>query len=207
MAIRISSLAIATVLSILLWAIPCLAWDGSFDVETPLQYTIHITRQGDTLCDIAASPAVYGSCLKWPQVYYYNVEEILGNMPSDKDLPFSPLPPGLGIAIIHPQTVQERSKKILRDFPSFWTINVMSRDQSRDLTELALKLMDAGFYCYITKFVTEDTVWKRLRVGFFPNMEITRQKQEELKDKLGLQDAWINKATPDEVLEFIGYLE
>ncbi|MBI9077132.1 MAG: hypothetical protein JEZ02_17115 [Desulfatibacillum sp.] len=184
-----------------------LAWEGSFDMETPLQYTIHVTRQGDTLCDIAASPEVYGSCLKWPQLYYYNIDELRDTVAHDMDFPFTPLPPGLSMAIIHPSNVKNRSEKILREYKNFWTINVMSRDQSRDLTELAIQIMDQGYYCYITKFVTEDTVWKRLRVGFFPSLEITREKQLELGEKLGLSDAWINKATPEEVLEFIGFLE
>ena len=183
------------------------AWEPSLDMETPLQYTIHITEKGDTLCDIAASPQVYGSCLKWPQLYYYNVDELKGVVEHNKDLPFTPLPPGLSIAIVHPSNVKKRAQKINREFENFWAINVMSRDQSRDLSELALRLMDQGYYCYITKFVTEDTVWKRLRVGLFPSMAITEEKQKELGEKLGLTDAWINKATSEEVLEFAGFLE
>ncbi|ACL02813.1 hypothetical protein Dalk_1110 [Desulfatibacillum aliphaticivorans] len=191
--------------------IPCApasyAWEQSLDAETPLQYTIHITEKGDTLCDMAASLDVYGSCLKWPQLYYYNIEEIRDAIPHDMDLPFTPLPPGLSIAIVHPSNVKERARKINREFRNFWTINVMSRDQSRDLSELALALMDQGYYCYITKFVTEDTVWKRLRVGFFPSLEITREIQQELGEKMGLNDAWIVKASSEEVLEFVGFLE
>lgn len=173
----------------------------------PLKYTIHITRQGDTLCDIASRPWIYGTCLKWPQIYYYNTDEIKKKGGAVKNIPFTPLPSGLNLAIILPDNARSRAEKIMVQNPALWIINVLSRARSRELSDLTVQLMDKGYYCYISKFKAQNVIWKRLRVGFFPSMESAKAKQTELKIIMDLSDAWITKASPDEALEFIGYME
>lgn len=180
---------------------------STIDDPAPLQYLILITERGQSLCDIAADQELYGTSLMWPQIYYYNTDEIAISAPKAKYDPFSPLPPGMNLAVIPASNAAMRAKIMAAKKPSPWIINVKSSDKSMELSKLAVDLMDKGHFCYIAKFSTQNKVWKRLRVGFFPTLEEANIAREKIYKEFGLEDAWATKASPEEAIKFMGFLD
>ncbi|MFP4475951.1 MAG: SPOR domain-containing protein [Desulfatibacillaceae bacterium] len=175
--------------------------------EPPTAFRIHLTREDETMRDIASLPWTYGSRLMWPLVYYMNPEEISRHLENRADAPTTPLPVGLNLALLLPEESQQRALYLLDKDPRPWVINVRSVEDWREINGQLLTLIDEGYFAYITLYVTPEKRWKRLRIGFYASKEEAGAEGEKVKKVLGLKDVWITTANKDELLRFRGFVE
>lgn len=161
----------------------------------------YITEKGDSLAAIAAKSNVYNSYLKWPFLYRNNLK-VLADISRNSDFPDKKLPSGLSLRIITPE---EKSSNLENRKPGYVIINVASSPDVEKLTPMAVKLIDNGFYAYLTTAEVKGKDWYRLRVGFFKTRSKAKTAGQKIEKLLNITDIWISSIKDDEIQNFGGY--
>jgi hypothetical protein len=172
--------------------------------EDGLSFGIYITREKETLRQIAKHPEVYNGGLLWPLVYYLNVKELGPLLKDPAKVPDTPLPSGLNLAVIPVKEARSRAQKqgVARPF----AVNVRSAKDFRDLDADAARLMNHGYYVYYTINKTNKVKWRRLRAGFFADKAEAEREIGRIRGIVKVDAPWAEKAEAWEILLHAGYL-
>ena len=162
---------------------------------------IYITKEGDTLSGIAGKPDIYNDPLKWVFLYRDNSQVL--NSIKDKDNLFEThLPAGLKLKIMP----REEIKKNLEDrSKDYFTVNIISSPYMKELAPQAVKLMDYGYFVYISSTMIKDREWYRLRTGFYKTRSEANREGDKIKKQLKISDVWTAKIGDQEFLDFGGF--
>lgn len=162
---------------------------------------IYIVKEGESLSSISGQAEVYGSPLKWPILFRYNMDKLSG-LELGEDLPDSLLPQDVRLKIVAPEefkkNLQERADK-------FWIINIISTTSSKEVVSPAIKLMKSGYSIYITSALVKGKSYLRLRVGFFKNQSEAAAAGKAIMELLKTTEFWPTRVTKSEHGEFAGY--
>ena len=162
---------------------------------------IYITKGGETLLDISGKANIYNNPLKWPFLYRDNAE-ILSSIKDKDDLYEAGLPAGLRLKII-PQ--QEIKKTLEKRPPYYFTVNVMSSPYMKEIAPQIVKLIDEGYYAYLSSAVVDGRQWYRLRTGFYKTSSEASSAGDKIITYLNISDIWTVKIGDEEFHDFGGY--
>ena len=161
--------------------------------------TIYITKEGDTLSDISGK--VYNDPLKWPFLYRDN-PEVLSSIKDRGNLNDEVLTPGIRLKITSPAEIETN----LEDRPrNYFTVNVISSPYMKEITPQVVKLLDEGYYAYISNAMVDGKKWYRLRTGFYNTRSEANREGDEIKTHIHIPDIWAAKIGDEEFSEFGGY--
>jgi len=162
----------------------------------------YIVKKGEGLSRIAARDAVYGDPLKWPILYFYNMDKIGELQLVDKFLDRDLLE-GEKLRIITPREARENLR---RRADCHYAVNVLSARSQRRLISSAIRLMREGYPVYITSTTIERREWMRLRVGFFETRMEASLERMKINDLLKIHNSWITEVGEEELEEFGGLI-
>ena len=162
----------------------------------------YIVKKGESLSKIAARDAVYGDPLKWPILYFYNMDKIgelqLVDEFLDRDL--------LEAEKLRIVTPREEQENLRRRADCHYAVNVLSARSQKGLISSAIRLMRGGYPVYITSTMIEGREWKRLRVGFFETRIEASLERMKINDLLKIHNSWITEVGEEELEEFGGLI-
>lgn len=161
----------------------------------------YIVQDGDTLVKIATRKDVYNDHLKWAVIYRDNREILAGH----KKRPYFPdtgLTKGM---ILNYTTDDEFQLNLLKQQGNHYVINVLSSPDIEKINPITVKLIDKGFFTYITGTKVNGKDWYRLRVGFFNTRSDAQETGQKIKGLLGISEIWAVKIEDNEFREFGGY--
>ena len=161
----------------------------------------YIVKKGESLSGIAAREDVYGDSLKWPILYWLNMDK-LGKLQLAEDLPDSEVPEGVKLKIISPCEMRENLKSLGHNV---WAVNVLSGTTNGQIIPAAIRLIRNGYPVYITRVKLKGKDWMRLRVGFFKDRAESDTEAKKIMTMLNLVDSWVSKTGEEEFEEFGGY--
>ncbi|RLB27779.1 MAG: hypothetical protein DRG87_10715 [Deltaproteobacteria bacterium] len=162
----------------------------------------YIVKPGDGLSEIAARDEVYGDPLKWPILYFYNMDKI-GELQLVDEFLDRDLPEGERLRIITPREARENLR---RRAECTYTVNVISARSQKGLISSAIRLMREGYPVYITSATVRGREWMRLRVGFFETKIEASLERMKINDILSIHNSWIAKVEQYELEEFGGLI-
>jgi hypothetical protein len=174
--------------------------DISAESETGRDDTLYITSEGDNLWEISKRKGIYSNPLKWPLLYRDNAE-ILTSMNKSRIHDIS-LPKGIRLKLSDNNSPEN---KIEAEKHNHYVVNVVSSPYMEKLTPLVVKMMDEGYYAYLTSATIKDNEWYRLRAGFYRTRSEANSAGEKLKEILKVKDIWTAKIEKEEFLDFGGY--
>jgi len=162
----------------------------------------YIVKTGDGLSEIAARDEVYGDPLKWPILYFYNMDKI-GELQLIDEFLERDLPEGERLRIITPREARENMQ---RRAECNYAVNVLSARSQKALISSAIRLMREGYPVYITSATVQGRKWMRLRVGFFKTKIEASLERMKINDLLRIHNSWITKVDREELEEFGGLI-
>lgn len=161
----------------------------------------YIVREGDSLPVIANKKNIYNSHLKWPILYRDN-RRALAEYKTRQDFPDTGLSSGMALQFI---TGDEFEKNLQGRSIDLYVVNILSSPEIEKIISHTVKLIDNGFFTYITGINVNGKDWYRLRVGFFPTRADARETGQKIKDLLDIPEIWAAEIEDDEFREFGGY--
>jgi len=100
-------------------------------------------------------------------------------------------------AIIETPPNKTTSKKTLEDSKSFiYSINLLSSKTPINIPAINKHPELAPYFIYKTRLVTEETIWHRLRLGFYKSLPDAKQTLTGIKS--AYPNAWIDRAKGEE---------
>jgi len=162
---------------------------------------IYITREGDTLSGISEKTNIYNNPLKWFLLYRDNPEAL--SSIKDKDNLFETnLPAGIKFKIIPEVEVE----KTLENKPgNYYAANLISSPYMKEIAPQVVRLIDAGYFVYITSTMIDGKEWYRLRAGFYKTRSEANREGDKIKNHLNIPDIWTAKVGERELHDFGGY--
>jgi len=174
---------------------------GVKQVKSEKQEGQYIVQKGDSLPEIANKDHIYNDSLRWPILYREN-KETLDEYKKKPHFPEIELPPSMNLKFISDDDFKKNLRKQSR---KNYVVNILSSPQMERLTPLAVKLVDNGFFTYITAIKVNEEDWYRLRVGFYRTRSNAKESGKKIKGLLKLSDIWAAEIEDDEFQEFGGY--
>jgi hypothetical protein len=162
----------------------------------------YIVKTGEGLSEIAASDEVYGDPLKWPILYFYNMNKIGELQLVDGFLKRS-LAEGESLRII---TAREARENLQQRSGRAYAVNVLSARSQKGLISSAIRLMREGYPVYITSAEIDGVRWMRLRVGFFETKIEASLQRMKINDLLRIHNSWVTETEQEEIEEFGGLI-
>ena len=168
----------------------------------PVEETnIYITKKGDTLLDISGKAGVYNNPLKWPLLYRDN-PEVLSSIKDKDDFYEASLPAGIKLKII-PE--EEAEKNLGNRSRVYYVANLISSPYMKEIAPQVVKLIDAGYFVYISSTMIDGKKWYRLRAGFYKTRSEANSAGDKIKNHLNIPDIWTAKVGSEELHDFGGY--
>jgi hypothetical protein len=161
----------------------------------------YVTKNRESLSEIAARKDVYGDPLDWPILYRTNLDK-LADLDQTEDLPGLKLPEATRLKIVTPAEVSENLKRRADDF---WVVNVLSTTSGKELITPAIKLIREGYPVYITSARVKGKDFQRLRVGFFKDQGEAETEGRKIMPLLKIAEFWPTKVAKSEHELFAGY--
>ena len=170
--------------------------------ENPVgKINIYVTKRGDTLLAIAGKADIYNNPLKWPLLYRDN-PKALSSLKGKDNFYIESLPAGIKFKI----TSEKEMEKNLENRPArYYVANLISSPYMKEIAPLVVKLIDAGFYAYISSTMIDGREWYRLRAGFYKTRSEANSEGDNIKKHLKIPDIWTAKANEEEYQDFGGY--
>jgi hypothetical protein len=162
----------------------------------------YIVQSGEGLSEISAKNEVYGDQLKWPIIYFYNMDKI-GELQLVDGFLDRDLLEGERLRIITPREAREN---LQRRAECAYTLNVLSARSQKGLISSAIRLMSEGYPVYITSATVKGREWMRLRVGFFRTKIEASLERMKINDLLRIRNSWIAEVGQEELEEFGGLI-
>lgn len=176
---------------------------GAKQAEPPEEITgYYIVKTGEGLSEIAAKDGVYDDPLKWPVLYFYNMDKI-GELQLIDNFLERDLPEGERLRIITPREAREN---LLRRTECIYAVNVLSAQNQKKLISSAIRLMREGYPVYITPATVKGRKWMRLRLGFFETKLDATLERMKINDLLRIHNSWITEIGKEELEEFGGLI-
>ncbi len=160
---------------------------------------IYETEEGDTLMSVSGKNDIYGNPLKWPLLYRDNPEEFFRNK-DESSLFETSLSAGMKLKIS-----PHNKAELTGNDTTVYVINIVSSPHMKKLAPLVVKLIDDGYYVYLTETMLQGDKWYRLRAGFYRTRSEAERAGEKLKKILRIKDTWTTKIENEEFLDFGGY--
>ena len=162
---------------------------------------IYITKEGDTLSGISGRSDIYDTPLKWPLLYRDN-PDVLSKIKDKKNIYEASLPAGLKLKIISTEEVE----KNLEDRSGYYYVaNLISSPSMKEIAPQVVKLIDAGYFVYITSAVVDDREWYRVRAGFYQSRTDANNEGDKIGEQLHIPDIWTVKIGDIEFHTYAGY--
>ncbi|MCP4681632.1 MAG: LysM peptidoglycan-binding domain-containing protein [Desulfobacterales bacterium] len=158
-------------------------------------------QKGDSLFKIAGRNDVYANPFKWTSLLRHNLDT-LHKIIGAEQFQHKKLPEGIELKFI---TSSENKEKLAISGSKPWVVNVISSQDSKEISLSAITLIQLGYHVYISRALVKEQEWMRLRVGFFKDESEAGSVGKEIKSVLNTRDAWIIKIDNDELTEFGGY--
>ncbi len=171
--------------------------------QTPQEHdkNIYLTKKGETLSEIAGKASIYNNPLNWLFLYRDNAE-ILSSIKDKDNIYEASLPAGLRLKIL---SREEIKKNLEKRPPYYFTVNVMSSPYMKKIAPQAVKLIDEGYYAYLTSAVVNGRQWYRLRTGFYKTRSEANSVGDKIKTHLNISDIWTARIGAEEFHDFGGY--
>ena len=167
-------------------------------VEEP---NIYVSKKGDTLLSISGKTDIYNNSLKWTLLYRDN-PEALSSIKNKDNLYEESLPAGIKLKIFP----EEEMEKNLEDRPrNYYVANLISSPYMKEIAPQVAKLLDAGYFVYISSTMIDGKEWYRLRAGFFKTRSEANREGDKIKKHLKIPDIWTAKIGNEEFGNFGGY--
>ncbi|MBN2417745.1 MAG: hypothetical protein JXL81_00030 [Deltaproteobacteria bacterium] len=161
----------------------------------------YVTEEGDTLSGISAKTDIYNNPLKWPLLYRDNPEAF--SFINDKaNLSDTGLPAGIRLKIM---SEEEMKKNLENRAGSHYVANIISSPNIKEIASQVVRLIDAGYFVYISSAMVDDREWYRLRTEFYKTRSEANKVGEEIRTHLNIPDIWTVKIGDEEFHEFGGY--
>ncbi len=174
---------------------------GKEKIEPRIKEGDYVVLKGDSLSKIADRKNVYNSFLKWPILYRDN-RKLLTKYKAGPDLPDIELSPGIVLKFITESDFQNN----LREQPeNRYVANVLSSPDMKKIVPVAVRLIDEGYFTYLTEIKVNGADWYRLRIGFFRTKSEAQETGRKIKGLLGINEIWATEIGDDEFREFGGY--
>lgn len=170
-------------------------------VLTEHETNIYVTKEGDTLSGISAKTHVYDNPMKWPLLYRDN-PEALSSIKDKEYLYDIVLPAGMRLKITSPE---EKKKTLEKTQAKNFTVNVISTPYIEELAPHVTKLIDEGYFIYISSTMVDNRKYYRLRIGFYTTRAEANSEGDKIKKLLNITDTWTAKISDEEFLDFGGY--
>ena len=167
-------------------------------VEEPNIYT---TKEGDTLSGISRKADIYDNPLKWPILYRDNPESLSSIKNKDNFFNVS-LPAGIKLKIFPKEDVE---KNLESRAGIDYVANLISSPYLKEIAPQVTRLIDEGYFVYITSAVVDGKEWYRLRAGFYKTRAEANRAGEEIKNHLNIRDIWTAQIGNEEFHNFAGY--
>jgi len=168
----------------------------------PIQETnIYITKEGDNLSDISGMVDTYNNPLKWPLLYRDN-PEALSSIKNKNNLFEADLPYGIKFKIISENEIE---KNLENRSGSYYVANLISSPYMEEISPQVVKLLDAGYFVYISSTMIDGKEWYRLRAGFYKTRTEANREGDKIKNHLNIPDIWTAKISDNEFHDFGGY--
>ena len=161
----------------------------------------YVTKEGDSLSDIAGKQDIYDNPLKWPFIYRDN-REILSSIKDKDNLFEASLPAGIRLKIM-PQ--EEIEKNLANRQGNYFVANIISSPYLKEIAPQAVKLLDEGYAAYISSANVDGKEWYRLRTGFYKTRSEANGEGDKIKKILKITDIWTAKIGDEEFHDFGGY--
>jgi hypothetical protein len=174
---------------------------GIKQVEIEKKEGQYIVREGDSLPVIANKKDIYNNHLKWA-ILYRNNKKVLTEYSTRQDFPDTGLSSGMILKFITDDDLKKNLQGRSRDL---YVVNILSSPEMEKIIPYTVKLIDNGFFTYITGIKVNGKNYYRLRVGFFPTRADARETGQKIKDLLGVSEIWAAEIEEDEFREFGGY--
>lgn len=181
------------------------AVDTEKSQESAIAFRIYVAQKGDTLSSIAGQMRIYNNPSKWPLIYFFNREDLREFKVPPAELPETPLSPGTALAIVRSAEAEKRAVRQADAKP--WVANIISSTEEKDLVPLAVRLIDSGYFAYISEWNFREKHWKRLRIGFFKDRDTAVVAARKILDEMGMPNCWVLRAEWSELIEFGGFAD
>jgi len=162
----------------------------------------HYIAPGDeSLLMIAAREDVYGNPLKWIVLYRLN-RDSFNDINKDESFPDKFVPAETRLLISEPRAPE---KAVHNASIEHWVVNVLSSTEGEMIAPDAIKLVDSGYYAYITVANVKGHEYTRLRVGFYDDRSTAEAEAKKISEMLDVSDVWTTTADKSEFNEYGGY--
>jgi hypothetical protein len=168
----------------------------------PVEETnIYITKEGDTLSGISGKAGVYNNPFKWPLLYRDN-PKALSSIKDKDNLYKASLPAGIRFKIIPDEEVE---KNLENRVGINYAANLISSPHMKEIAPQVVKLIDEGYFVYISSTMIDGKKWYRLRAGFYKTRSGANKAGDEIKNHLNIPDIWTAQVGNEEFHDFGGY--
>ena len=150
---------------------------------------VYVTEKGETLLDISGKAEIHNNPLKWTFLYRNNIEALSSIKGRAKPYE-TPLPEGTSLKITPPD---KRKENLEQEQGAYYTVNALSSPSLDEVGPHCVKLIDAGYYAYITTAVVHDRAYYRLRTGFYKTRAEADVEGGKIKKILNISDIWTAK--------------
>lgn len=161
----------------------------------------YITGGDESLLMISAREDVYGNPLKWLLIYRLN-RDSFNDINKDESFPDRFIPAETRLLISEPRAPEKATEN---GSGEHWVVNVLSSTEREMIAPDALKLVDSGYYAYITVANVKGHDYTRLRVGFYDNRSAAEEEAKRISEMLEVSDVWTTTADESEFNEYGGY--
>lgn len=162
---------------------------------------IYITKEGDTLLSVSEKADIYNNPLKWPVLYRDN-HEVLSPVKGKNNIYETNLPAGIKLKII---SQEEREINLVKRAEHYYVVNLISSPDKTEIARQVVKLIDAGYFVYITDTMIDEIEWYRIRAGFFKTRAEANMEGDKIRNQLNIPDVWTVKIGDIEFHAFGGY--
>ena len=191
--------------------LPFFIWAGALsaaeqqsprEAERETSFRVYLVQKDDTLRSIAAQPGVYNDPLKWTLIYATNREDLQRLKVPPQEIPTKPLDSGTVLAIMTPGKAGKRQKPAGK-----WVVNLLSSQNEANLVPLSIRMIDSGYFTYISRGDGLKADWLRLRTGFFSDEAVAKAAGSKVLTEMELSEFWVIEADEAECAAYHGFTD
>ncbi|MBN1627264.1 MAG: SPOR domain-containing protein [Deltaproteobacteria bacterium] len=181
--------------------IPTIEEEKTDEMKDAEEERFYIAGGGETLLMIAAREDVYGNPHKWLLIYQLN-RDLFNDINKDESFADKFVPAETRLLISEPLATEKAADS---GSGERWVVNVLSSTEGEKIEPNAIRLVDNGYYAYITVANVKGDDYTRLRVGFYDDRSTAEEDAKKISEILNVSDVWTTTADESEFNEYGGY--